>query len=102
MFLDVIRSTLRVRGLSPEWLSEIHSVLPVLRAPLLILHGRQDNVVPVRNVEYAKRLLPQCEVKLFDPCGHDLPYECADEFNREVLNFLSRDFVLDSKVSQDG
>ena len=98
VFLDVIRNTLRVRGLSPEWLSEIDSVLPALRAPVLILHGRQDNVVPVANVEHARRVIPQCQVRLFDPCGHDLPYECAEEFNREVLNFLSEDSVLGSRV----
>jgi 2-hydroxymuconate-semialdehyde hydrolase len=94
VFLDVVRHTLRVRGVSPEWRGEIDSVLRSLQTPVLIVHGRQDKVIPVANVEYARRLIPQCEVRLFERCGHELPYECADDFNRETLNFLSRDLVL--------
>lgn len=86
----VTRNNLRLRGLRPEVMKMIRTELPGLRVPTLVIHGCNDWLIPPSNVDYARRLNPRLEVKLLDRCGHELQYECAEEFNEAVLEFLSR------------
>jgi pimeloyl-ACP methyl ester carboxylesterase len=58
-------------------------------SPTLILWGKQDRAFPIRHAEVALKGIPNAKFQIFDPCGH-LPYlECAEEFNRSVLEFLA-------------
>ncbi len=86
----VTRNNLRLRGLRPEVMEMIRTELPGLRVPTLVIHGRNDWLIPPSNVAYAKTLNPRLEVKFLDRCGHELQYECAEEFNEAVLEFLGR------------
>jgi len=86
----VTRHHLRLRGLRPEVMGMIRTELPALRVPTLVIHGSNDWLIPPSNVAYAKCLNPRLEVKLLERCGHELQYECAEEFNQAVLEFLAR------------
>jgi 4,5:9,10-diseco-3-hydroxy-5,9,17-trioxoandrosta-1(10),2-diene-4-oate hydrolase len=86
----VTRHHLSLRGLRPEVMGMIRTQLPSLRVPTLVIHGRNDWLIPPSNVAFAKTLNPRLEVKLLERCGHELQYECAEEFNEAVLEFLSR------------
>src|SRR5690606_35485299 len=50
-------------ALSKDKLNEI-------KHPVLILHGREDRVIPVENSWKAYQSLPNAEVHLFSKCGH--------------------------------
>lgn len=41
-----------------------------IRAPTLIVWGRQDRMLPVRNTELTVQKIPHARVELLDPCGH--------------------------------
>ncbi len=84
----VTRNNLRLRGMRPDVVGMIRTELPGLRVPTLVIHGRNDWLIPPSNVAFAKTLNPQLEVKLLDRCGHELQYECAEEFNEAVPKFL--------------
>lgn len=62
-----------------------------IQAPVLVVWGRQDRLLPVRHGERAARLIPNAQLKVFDPCGHLPMLERPDEFNRLVLQFLKGD-----------
>jgi len=61
-----------------------------LRQPTLIVHGRDDQVIPVSNALQLLDLIDRSEVHLFGRCGHWSQIEHASEFNRLVAAFLAR------------
>jgi 4,5:9,10-diseco-3-hydroxy-5,9,17-trioxoandrosta-1(10),2-diene-4-oate hydrolase len=64
--------------------------LPGVRAPVLIVWGRQDRTLPVQHAYRAAQRLPGAELVLYDHCGHLPMYEKADEFNHDLVDFLER------------
>ena len=63
--------------------------LPNITAPTLILHGRDDRVVPMEGSVRLVGIIPNSRLVVFNHCGHWIQYEHADEFNRLVLDFLA-------------
>ncbi|HWK29692.1 MAG TPA: alpha/beta hydrolase [Solirubrobacter sp.] len=66
--------------------------LASVAAPVLLVHGSQDRVVPLRD-SFLGLLdaLPDVRGHVFGGCGHATPLERADEFNRLVTSFLEID-----------
>ena len=54
----------------------------------LLLHGREDQVVPVEVAWNMVRLLPDADLAVFARCGHWTQIERADDFNQVVGQFL--------------
>jgi pimeloyl-ACP methyl ester carboxylesterase len=54
----------------------------------LLLHGREDKVVPVEVAWNMLRLLPDADLTVFARCGHWTQIERADDFNVVVAGFL--------------
>jgi pimeloyl-ACP methyl ester carboxylesterase len=74
-------------------LRELKALLPRLAPiPTLLMWGSRDPAVYISSLEPLARYFPNSKKVIFPGIGH-LPYEeCADEFNREVIRFLtSRD-----------
>lgn len=57
--------------------------------PTLIIHGRDDPVVPVDVAWRLHHLLAASQLHTFGRCGHLPPIERPDEFNALVANFTS-------------
>ena len=57
----------------------------------LIVHGREDQVIPVENSQRLFRLIPKSQLHLFGQCGHWTQIEHAARFARLVSNFLQED-----------
>lgn len=57
--------------------------------PVLIVHGREDRVVPISGSFKLLDLLPNAQLHVFGKCGHWTMIEHRDRFNRLVLDFLS-------------
>jgi len=58
-------------------------------APTLVVHGRDDQVIPLANAVHLLRTLPDVRLHVFGRCGHWTQIEQADAFNRLVLDFLT-------------
>jgi len=56
--------------------------------PTLVLHGRDDQVIPVSNSLRLLELIDRAQLHVFGRCGHWVQIERADEFNRLVADFL--------------
>lgn len=61
-----------------------------IACPTLILHGREDRVLPMSNSLRLFDLIKTSEVHLFGKCGHWTQIEHKDRFNLLVSDFLAR------------
>ncbi len=64
--------------------------LPQIKAPTLIMAGREDRTVPLENILILKERLPGAEIVVMDKMGHFMMWEGFDESNRIMLDFLRR------------
>jgi 2-hydroxymuconate-semialdehyde hydrolase len=55
----------------------------------LVLHGRDDLVIPMTNSLRLLELIENAQLHVFGRCGHWVQIEHTDEFNRLVTDFLS-------------
>jgi pimeloyl-ACP methyl ester carboxylesterase len=55
----------------------------------LLIHGRDDRVVPLENSYRFLRLIERSELHVFGRCGHWTQIERAAEFNALLVRFLS-------------
>jgi pimeloyl-ACP methyl ester carboxylesterase len=64
--------------------------LPHITAPVLIAWGRQDRTLPLQHAYRAAQRIPAAELVVYDQCGHLPMYEQAEDFNRDLVDFLRR------------
>ena len=75
-----------------RWISKLaHSEVDIakLQNKTLILHGREDKVIPASNAQKLFDLIPNAELHMFGKSGHWTQIEHKDRFNALALNFLS-------------
>lgn len=82
-----LRSNLSLFGVR-RWRRHRQAIRRV-RAPMMIIWGRQDRFIPVRHAYRAMRWLAGVPVHVLDRCGHWPPLERPNEFNRLVGDFVS-------------
>ena len=56
----------------------------------MLFWGADDEIIPVRHAHRAAQMIPNAELHVFEDCGHWPQMERAEEFNRLMLEFLSR------------
>jgi pimeloyl-ACP methyl ester carboxylesterase len=56
----------------------------------LLVHGREDKVVPMQVSVTMLGLLPKADLHVFSACGHWTQIERADEFSALVADYLAR------------
>jgi pimeloyl-ACP methyl ester carboxylesterase len=57
----------------------------------LIVHGREDQVIPVETSLKLEELIDNADLKVYSHCGHWSMIERTRDFNRDVRNFLTDD-----------
>ena len=62
--------------------------LPHIKAPTLVIWGRDDQTHPVEMGEITHRLIPGSKLLIFENCGHFVYTERPGEFIQAVLDFL--------------
>lgn len=63
--------------------------IAALNQPALVIHGREDRVIPPSCSQRLFALIPRAELHMFGRCGHWTQIEHADRFNRIVGDFLA-------------
>jgi len=63
--------------------------LRAMQHPTLIVHGREDRVVPLPGSLRLFELIPNSHLHVFGQCGHWTMIEHRDAFNRLVADFLA-------------
>jgi len=54
----------------------------------LIIHGREDKVIPLQNSIRLNQLIKKSQLHIFGECGHWTQIEHKDRFNTMLLNFF--------------
>ena len=67
------------------------TMLSKIKAPTLIIFGRDDRVTTMDSMLVPMRIVRNCEVNVFPNCGHWAMIERKAEFESVVLSFLLRD-----------
>ena len=65
--------------------------LPNVKTPTLIIHGRDDRVVPLEGSLRLLSALENSRLVVLNQCGHWAQFEHAPLFNRLVEDFLAND-----------
>ena len=65
------------------------SFLKEVKAPALILVGSEDVITPVADAKLLHRGIAGSRLQVFEGAGHVLNFEKPDQFNTNVLEFLS-------------
>ena len=69
--------------------SAYRRALRTLDVPVLLIHGREDRVVPAAHVASAAEALPRATTRWIDACGHFPQIERAAVVNTWMADFLS-------------
>ena len=80
---------LEARRASVQTQRDVSAQLSGIQAPTLVLHGRNDRVVPLENGLRLIGSIPTSRLVIFNQCGHWAQYEHSDVFNRLLLDFLA-------------
>lgn len=64
-------------------------VIASLPHKTLVVHGRDDRIIPLENAFTLLRLLQDVQLHVFGRCGHWTQIEHASAFNRLVVDFLT-------------
>ena len=69
---------------------DLSAEIPKIAAPTLLLHGRDDRVVPFEGSVALLGRMQNARLVAFNKCGHWVQYEKASEFNWIVSGFLKQ------------
>jgi pimeloyl-ACP methyl ester carboxylesterase len=62
--------------------------LSALLVPTLVVWGARDGIVPVRQAYAAAQVIPDCQVRVFEDCGHGVYRQRVDDFSSLVTGFF--------------
>jgi len=65
-----------------------NDLLPALKAKVAVFAGREDTLIPCSEAEAMAKVIPGCQLKIFDQAGHLIPIEAPKEFQKSLEEFL--------------
>ncbi|MFC5697135.1 alpha/beta fold hydrolase [Pseudomonas sp. GCM10022186] len=71
-----------------EMLAMTEEALRGLEHPTLLIHGRDDRVIPLEVSERMLRLIPHAQLHVFGECGHWVQIERAQAFAGLLMDFF--------------
>jgi len=84
--LNLLKTNVSINGVHPEVV--VTDRLHLVKAPTLLIHGAQDQVIPAEYARLACDLIPNVKCQIFDECGHCPHIEKAAQFHKAVVAFL--------------
>jgi N-formylmaleamate deformylase len=69
---------------------DIHSDLPHLRVPTLLVVAGKGGVILPEDVEEVQRLMPSMKIERVENASHMIPWEDCEGFFAAVTPFLSK------------
>ena len=79
----VLRQTLAVMSDDDR-----HELLPDITCPTLVIHGREDPLLPLPCGEDTARRIPGAQLRVIDGMGHDIPPGLLQQFLPDLIEFL--------------
>lgn len=73
----------------PKALSTPEDRIRGITRPALVIHGRDDKIVPLSNSYKLHQLIPNSDLHVFGKCGHWTQIEKKDQFVKLVMDFFA-------------
>lgn len=70
--------------------ADLRDQLRLLDLPVLIIHGKMDNVCPVEAAAYLANKIKGAELIIFEKAGHAPFFTEKDKFNRVIFDFIDK------------
>lgn len=96
---DAFRDVLRIAAQGAEraleesilaWATDLRADVAAVTVPTLVIHGDADNNVPFdASGRRSAEMIPGARLHVVEGGPHGIPLSHADEFNMEVLDFIS-------------
>ena len=83
--MDIGRTMTDVRGQTTVLLHRLCQLL----MPTLVVWGSKDRIVPAHQAYIAAELIPDCELHVFEGCGHSVYRERVEEFTQLLSRFTA-------------
>ncbi|MBN8487881.1 MAG: alpha/beta fold hydrolase [Burkholderiales bacterium] len=83
-FLGCVRQMTRLRGQRAALIEQAQASLAMSRVPTLLVHGRQDAVIPVAHSQNTCARHAHLRLEVFDHCGHTPQLEQPEHFNARL------------------
>ena len=77
------------RQASVDAMASAEADIRALPHETLVIHGREDKVIPLSNSLTLARWIPNAQLHVFGHCGHWIQIEHSNRFNRLVGDFLA-------------
>lgn len=91
-YFDAYRQVIRLgvdwRGVKDALVQEVRDAARQVRVPTLLVWGKQDRVVPVQQLDAAKKYILHARAMVLDECGHAPQIEHPEKFNALVRAFV--------------
>lgn len=87
-FLSLLRITAGMSGVRKELIADFSERLQRIKSPILLVWGKQDQVLPVADAEAAVKKMGNARLHIMDQAGHCPQIDKPEEFNTAVLDFL--------------
>ena len=75
---------------SVEMMAADENYIHNIRQQTLVIHGREDRVIPVENSYRLSKMIDNAELHVFCKCGHWTQIERTDDFANLIDHFFSR------------
>lgn len=83
--MDIGKTMITLRGQT----TVLQDRLCELTMPTLLVWGSGDRIVPAAHAYVAAELIPDCQLHIFEGCGHSVYKQKAGEFSQLLTNFLA-------------
>jgi pimeloyl-ACP methyl ester carboxylesterase len=87
-YFKALRASADITGMKESAYGPIVRELPRMKAPVLVVWGEQDDLLPVRQAQIIKDNAPNARVEIFENCKHDPMVVSPERFNQLALDFL--------------
>ncbi|NLW76976.1 MAG: alpha/beta hydrolase [Methanomicrobiales archaeon] len=87
-FLKTLKANCSIFGLKKHVRLDIIDQLSRITQPVLIIWGKNDIHMPIKNALEASEVLPSSQLILFDNCKHNPQFEKPEDFSKAVLDFI--------------
>lgn len=82
--IDLGKTMMTLKGQTTVLLNE----LPELVVPTLLVWGAGDRIVPAHHAYAAAELIPDCQLHIFEGCGHSVYRQKVGDFSQLLIDFL--------------
>jgi 4,5:9,10-diseco-3-hydroxy-5,9,17-trioxoandrosta-1(10),2-diene-4-oate hydrolase len=87
-FLSLLRETGNITGIRKGIIVDFSARLKKIKAPILVVWGRQDRILLAAEGEAAVERMADAKLHIMDRAGHLPQIDKPEEFNATVLDFL--------------